>query len=682
MDKFFISFLNFLYQGETEKAIILCEKAIASNPNQIDNYCYLGIAYLLNGDVETAQASWMSVLFESDDIEKDTQHLVLILDNFGKHFLQKKDLSSAKLIYESVENLVPDQVEKYQLLAYIYRDLKDNINAELIFKKIIENQPNHPNLYIDFSNLLLQQYRYEEIIELLKNAISRFPEEPNLYFSLVEVLTKNGQAEEAILFSDKLLQLEPNNLLFQVENALILPIIYENEKEIDFYRNRFAQCFHKITENLSLITTKEAQIALRAINLKTNFYLAYQGKNVLEPQKVYSDFVKKIVHKNYSQLNQNKQVLNINENAKIRVGYISSKMHDNVIGELFLGWVKYHSVNNFQVYSYYVGEKEDFITEEYKKYSDRFYKINNQLETICQKIISDQLDILVFLDMGMSPKMLQIASLRLAPIQCKGWGPPITSGLDTIDYFLTSDLMEGLQGENHYCEKLVRIPNIAIAYSPPKLPETIKSRSEFNLNENSIVYLSCQSLFKYLPQYDYIFAQIASEVKNCQFIFIKFPLSNYVNNIFQKRLKKAFSRFNLNSEDYCVFSPGLSYNDFLNINSISDICLDTFDWSGGKTAMEAIICDLPIVTCPGKFLRGRHSYGILKMIQVEEGIAYSEQEYIDIAIKLGNNFQYRQKVIEKIKKNKHKLFNDNECIKGLEKFFVNVVKTTLAKKSK
>jgi predicted O-linked N-acetylglucosamine transferase (SPINDLY family) len=72
-------------------------------------------------------------------------------------------------------------------------------------------------------------------------------------------------------------------------------------------------------------------------------------------------------------------------------------------------------------------------------------------------------------------------------------------------------------------------------------------------------------------------------------------------------------------------------------------------------------------------MRGRHSYGILKMIEVEETIAYSEQEYIEIAVKLGNNLNWREKIKNKIKRNKHKLFNDMECIKGLEEFLVNAV---------
>jgi len=42
-------------------------------------------------------------------------------------------------------------------------------------------------------------------------------------------------------------------------------------------------------------------------------------------------------------------------------------------------------------------------------------------------------------------------------------------------------------------------------------------------------------------------------------------------------------------------------------------------------------------------------------------------------IKLKNNLQWRKKIINKMKKNKHKLFYDLDCIQGLEKFLTNIV---------
>ena len=113
--------------------------------------------------------------------------------------------------------------------------------------------------------------------------------------------------------------------------------------------------------------------------------------------------------------------------------------------------------------------------------------------------------------------------------------------------------------------------------------------------------------------------------------------------------------------------------DYLKFNELADIFLDSFGWSGGFSTKDAIACSLPIVTCPGKMMRARQSYGMLHMIGVTETIAKTEAEYIEIAVRLGWDDEWRQAVREKMTANKHRLFNDRECIKGLEGFFQEAI---------
>jgi protein O-GlcNAc transferase len=96
--------------------------------------------------------------------------------------------------------------------------------------------------------------------------------------------------------------------------------------------------------------------------------------------------------------------------------------------------------------------------------------------------------------------------------QCTSWGHPVTSGFPTIDYFISSDLMEPANEEMHYSEKLVRLPNLSIYYEPVDVPPVQIGRAELGLRGDAAVYWCAQSLPKYLPQYDEVFARIASEV--------------------------------------------------------------------------------------------------------------------------------------------------------------------------
>jgi protein O-GlcNAc transferase len=93
-----------------------------------------------------------------------------------------------------------------------------------------------------------------------------------------------------------------------------------------------------------------------------------------------------------------------------------------------------------------------------------------------------------------------LASLRLTPVQCTTWMHPQTSGLPTIDYFLSSDLMEP-DADNYYVEKLLRLPNLALYYTPKDIPPLPIERKTFGLRDEAIIFLYCQSRFKYLAQH-------------------------------------------------------------------------------------------------------------------------------------------------------------------------------------
>jgi len=68
---------------------------------------------------------------------------------------------------------------------------------------------------------------------------------------------------------------------------------------------------------------------------------------------------------------------------------------------------------------------------------------------VVERILADRLHILVYPEIGMHPPTMQIAALRLAPVQCTAWGHPLTSGLPTVDYYLSSELMEPENEQAH-----------------------------------------------------------------------------------------------------------------------------------------------------------------------------------------------------------------------------------------
>jgi len=330
--------------------------------------------------------------------------------------------------------------------------------------------------------------------------------------------------------------------------------------------------------------------------------------------------------------------------------------------------------NQFQIYLYHSASREDSMTKRVRESSDVFLQTRD-FESLCMQIRKDQLHILIFTDIGMASKTTMLAALRLAPVQCMTWGHPVTSGLPTVDYFLSSELMEPPAAQEHYSERLVLLPGIGICVDKPPVPRAIltKSRAAWGIPEDAVVYLCCQSLFKYLPRYDHIFPAIAREVAKAKFVF--FARSDMPTARFQARLQRVFSTNGLCSDDYCLMLPTQPRFDYWNLNLVCDVFLDSLGWSGGMTSLDAIACGLPIVTLPGEFMRGRHSYAILTQLGVTDTIASSESDYVRIAARLGLDTAWRKHLVRRMAEKSHNLYSDLRSVRALEDLIQRVVAT-------
>src|SRR5262249_44840918 len=130
------------------------------------------------------------------------------------------------------------------------------------------------------------------------------------------------------------------------------------------------------------------------------------------------------------------------------------------------------------------------------------------LATVRQRIAKLELDVLYYADVGMTAWTYFLAFARLAPVQCVTWGHPLTTGIPNLDYFISSELLEGPGAEEHYTEKLVRLPNLAVHYYRPQAPAEVRPRSHYGLEETGRLYGCPQSLFKLHPDFDAILADV------------------------------------------------------------------------------------------------------------------------------------------------------------------------------
>ena len=410
---------------------------------------------------------------------------------------------------------------------------------------------------------------------------------------------------------------------------------------------------------------------LRAAGQSQPFFLAYQNGNDVDLQRRYGGLIRELVARRFPDAAAPTFVAG----ERIRVGFVSAFFRHHSNWKIPIrGWLEGLDRNKFEVFGYHLGRERDADTEAAAALCSRFVAGKRSFEEWRREILSDHPHVLIYPGLLMDETSLLLAAQRLAPVQCNSWGHPETSGLSTLDYFLGSEAMDPPGAEAFYSERLVRLPGLSITYSPTPASASPLRRADLGLREDAFVYWSGQTLMKYLPQHDDLFARIAEAVPQAQFVFLAFPRAQEITEIFRRRMSRAFRNRGLDFERHCVIVGPFSNVEFKGAVGLCDAMLDTLDWSGCNSLLECVEAGLPAVTLPGLFLRGRHGAAILRSLGDEAGIVSTQDEYVAEAIRLARDPGHRRRRQRKLQQGCKRLKADRRAIGGLERFLSEAVR--------
>jgi predicted O-linked N-acetylglucosamine transferase (SPINDLY family) len=448
-----------------------------------------------------------------------------------------------------------------------------------------------------------------------------------------------------------------------------LPILYADENEIVTQRADYERRLRQLCSDVD--ERRAPEDMSDGVGMAQPFFLAYQGYNDRELQRMFGTLASRIMAKRYPAAELAPPPA---PGEPVRVGIVSGFFFQHSVWKVGIrGWVSQLDPERFQLFGYHTGSKRDSETALARERCHKFVQGPHSTELWQQVIAADKPHVLIYPEIGMNSEASELAALRLAPVQCSYIGHPQTSGYPTIDYFLSGELIEPPGGEQNYSETLLRLPNIAFHYEPLDLPPAVVTRAEMGLRPDSTAYWCAQSLFKYLPQYDEVFPRIAREAGDCQFVFIQ-HFGRHVTDLMKARLERAFAAAGLKAEDHCVFLPAMDMSRFSAASAQCDAMLDSIGWSGGNTTLEAIAQDLPVVTFEGALMRGRVSAGMLRMMGMPETVAGTIDDYVALSVRMANDPLWRKTVRDGVAENKYRLYCDRDCIVALETFLDRVVR--------
>jgi len=625
-------------------------KAYDNYPERVSILQNLSITFSLLEDFENSIFYAKKFLLLSQDKLDATNLLINVFANLRR-------INDGIFFFQTEKSL--EEKEKIWGLANLYFLNNDYLNSELRINTLIQNYENFYYSYYLLAFINIYKNLNSKAIISLKKVIKLNPKFSDAYFLLGKIYKKLGNIKKAQHFFGHAIDLDSNNFKLIIENALLLPVINQNNSELSFFRKNYFNNLEKLNnKNLSIYDLDDS------FPDNQSFFLSYNNENnkdILERKFIT---YKKI----FPILNQVNIIKNL-KNSKIKIGFISEFFTDHTIGKLFSELILNLDKKYFEIIIFHSHlTKDGNIKKKLDINIKRVITLSKNFQNNINKIREEYLDILFYTDIGMSSDLYYLTFLKLAKFQITSWGHPETTGNPNIDFFVSNKLSEVADSANYYSEKLELFNQFNVYCSPPTFE---KKKFNFNYSSDFKFYSCPQSLFKILPDFDIVISKILNEDKKAIIFFIKDNF-NYWFRLLKIRFQKNISKDHLNR---VIFLNRLSTENFINLCGSSNVLLDPLYFGAGNSFIETLTYGTPYITFPGKFLRSRIALGIYKQMNILNGpIATSLENYAELAVEFANNKLRNDELRNNIIRNSKKFFfNNQKVLQEYEVFFKRVV---------
>ncbi|MBN3949757.1 MAG: O-linked N-acetylglucosamine transferase, SPINDLY family protein [Nostoc sp. NMS7] len=715
---------QYLIQEKYSQAAQLYEQAIAIEPNTLYYYWHLGLLLLLQGQEAEAQMTWMLPMTEADEEQLPiwTNELFQVLQIEAERRETLAEYSLAWLIRQHMREINPSYINNWlQILILSIKLQKFEQIDDLNEWRLIESLNIKESIEIN-SELLIQVLKeilntiplHPINLNLIEASLSYFSDPHQCFSILLPAAMEIGHSLlNPVLASSVLelyLRLEPDN----VEVLRHLAAFYQDARNYSQGIETAKLCY-SLSENLA-DKIFALHLLLRGL-MSAGGYWQEVCTTCQELETVFQQFIKaeripieegrilrllvpsfaiphikdapadfRAIHNqvagifnNYIQAlgqsqgkNYDHEIINhqslIHHPRKIKIGYISYGLRNHSVGWLARWLFQHHDRDKFDIHTYFVGYKlvTDNLQEWYLNQPGKAWKLGMNGLQNADQIYQDKIDILVDLDSITLDVTCEVMALKPAPIQVTwlGWD---ASGIPAIDYFIADPYVLPDDAQNYYTEKIWRLPQTYIAVDGFEIGVPTLRRDDLDIPMDAVVYLSAQRGYKRHPETTKWQMQIIKQVPNSYFL-IK-GLSE------EETIKRFFYQI---AEEQGVDCSRLRFLPMVHSEAvhranlgIADIVLDTFPYNGATTTLETLWMGIPLVTRVGEQFAARNSYTMMINAGITEGIAWTDEEYIEWGVRLGKDEVLRQQVALKLKASRQTapLWNGKQFTREMEKAY-------------
>jgi predicted O-linked N-acetylglucosamine transferase (SPINDLY family) len=409
--------------------------------------------------------------------------------------------------------------------------------------------------------------------------------------------------------------------------ANALPTIYDSDASAEIVRAKWISSIKELAiaaQNNSLAVAQRVS-AVACLP----FALAYHDADVTNAQFAWGDFLESVVKPLRDRLHQTER----DSVSPRSIGIVSNRLNDSSAGRFFNPWIAELKRAGFVVRLYAVGP-DDYVTSALRgQHELKHFGVDHlsRWQSLHDALVGDANDVLLFPEPQGSSLLQLIAALRCAPIQCAGYGNPLTTGTHAFDYFIAPAAAEAPDAQVNYRERLVTIDGMGV-HIP--MPTRLKPNAAIGLrlDQRFRYAMVSQQMQKWSPGFVDAIVQILKGDDLLKIVYFTYGSSGTSSIAFERMLTRRFSSHGIKAAERLIRAPLMQRDAFLALHHEVNLLLDTWPFSGASTTLDALSQGVPVLTYEGRFLRGRQSAGLLRLCEQSDWIATSKEQYVNLAL--------------------------------------------------
>lgn len=638
--------------GAAQQAIESLRRALSLDPTLDEARISLGAGLQIGGRADEAIDVYRTVLSRRPGHPAVCSNLATLLIDRGQN-------DEAARLCRLALATAPDFVNARFNLALALDRSGDAAAAATAYRAVLDAAPDHADALLNLGVLTMRAGDPQAALAALERAAALRPgwTLPRVNAALIHRDEGNAARADALLRDS--LAAEPDNALALVAFAVAaIPVMPDTPAEREAGRAAFRDRLDRAREALAAAPPEAVEKAIGAIQ---PYFLAYHPDDNLALLSLHGDLCRAALARRDPPPRAARRT-----EGRVAVGIVSAHVRPHSVWDAITrGIVARIDSSRFAVTIFAPGMNPAAVDPLARARAEAVVTEPATLDGWIAAIRAAAPDVLVYPEIGMDQTTLQLAALRLAPRQVALWGHPETTGLPTIDAFLSAERFEPGDGDRFYRERLIRLPGAGSFYDPAPQAAEPFDLSALRGPEGAAILVCPGAAFKYQPDHDDWLVRIAQQAAPARLVFFHLR-RRWISERLEQRLRRAFAAQGQDFDSTCVFLDWMKPGQFHGLLSGADLVLDTIGFSGFNTAMQTIEQGTPYLAFEGRHMRGRLASGLMDAMEIPGLVARTAEDFVGTAARLAHDAPARAALRATIEARRNRLFRDDAVIRAVE----------------